>query len=219
MQEGKFESVAAARAAHADAIQQPVVVARPSASDPKRMIKYEIVDKAPSAGSARWERVVAVICHGKKWQFSGYPFPVRALQQTLTQRALRCLSYGNPLACMRLKRVRMALTGCCGNAAKCARIVVQRVASGARLQEAEKGNTVEMFSNLCGFFFHFRDENVPDSVLSWNVKKLVLDRNARHNDAQTALVFFETIVKFLDARKNDAAHGKKGCKPHKLAYK
>jgi hypothetical protein len=54
------------------------------------------------------------------------------------------------------------------------------------LQGAEEGNTVEMFSSLYGFFFHIRDEQVPDSVKSWNVKRLTLDRNARHNDVQIA---------------------------------
>jgi hypothetical protein len=76
-----------------------------------------------------------------------------------------------------------------------------------------------MFSCLCGFFFHFRDENVPDVVKSWNVKRLVLDRNNRHNDIQTTQVFFATIVKFLDQRLNDSAAHRHGCKPHKLLYK
>lgn len=77
---------------------------------------------------------------------------------------------------------------------------------------------MEMFSSLCGFFFHFRDEDVPDSIKSWNVRRLTLDRNARHNDVQTAQVFFETIVKFLDNRAKDA-NIRKGCKPSKLQYK
>ena len=90
---------------------------------------------------------------------------------------------------------------------------------GYVMQAAVEGNTVEMFSNLAGFFFHFRDESVPENVKSWNVKKLVLDRNARHNDAQTAQAFFAEVIKFLDARKNDQANIRKGCKPHKLLYK
>jgi parafibromin len=55
---------------------QPMIITRPSKVDPKRPVKFEIVDKAPSMNSERWERVVAVICQGKKWQFRGYPFRV-----------------------------------------------------------------------------------------------------------------------------------------------
>ena len=88
-----------------------------------------------------------------------------------------------------------------------------------RLQGLSQQSTVDMFANLCGFFFHFRDEAVPDNVKSWNVKRMVVDRNARHNDAQMTQEFFATIAKFLDARKNDPSHGKKGCKPSKLHYK
>ena len=79
MQEGHFLSTTDARAALDGAAKpvQPVVIARPSAADPRRQVRYEVVDKAPSTGSERWERVVAVVCLGKKWQFRGYPFKVR----------------------------------------------------------------------------------------------------------------------------------------------
>jgi hypothetical protein len=86
------------------------------------------------------------------------------------------------------------------------------------LQGAEEGNTVEMFSSLCGFFFHFRDEQVPDSVKSWNVKRLTLDRNARHNDVQIAQHFFDALTKFLDNRAKES-NIRRGCKPTKLHYK
>jgi hypothetical protein len=86
------------------------------------------------------------------------------------------------------------------------------------LQGAEEGNTVEMFASLCGFFFCFRDEQVPESIKSWNVKRLALDRNARHNDVQTAGQFFDILTKFLDNRAKES-NIRKGCKPSKLHYK
>lgn len=78
VQEGHFLTTTDARAALDGAAKptQPVVISRPSALDPRRQVRYEVVDKAPSTGSERWERVVAVVCLGKKWQFRGYPFKV-----------------------------------------------------------------------------------------------------------------------------------------------
>lgn len=43
-----------------------------------RPIRYEITDRAPS-DKAGWDRVVALFCLGKAWQFKSYPkqlFPV-----------------------------------------------------------------------------------------------------------------------------------------------
>ena len=43
-----------------------------------RPIRYEITDRAPS-DKGTWDRVVALFCLGKAWQFKGYPqqlFPV-----------------------------------------------------------------------------------------------------------------------------------------------
>lgn len=53
-----------------------VLLSRPSAIDPARKITYELVDQPPSKASCRWERVAAVICQGKRWQFKEYPFKV-----------------------------------------------------------------------------------------------------------------------------------------------
>lgn len=44
-----------------------------------RPVRYEITDRAPS-DKATWDRVVALFCLGKAWQFKAYPkalFPVR----------------------------------------------------------------------------------------------------------------------------------------------
>ena len=37
-----------------------------------RAIKYEITDRLP-ADRSRWQRVVALFCQGKAWQFKQYP--------------------------------------------------------------------------------------------------------------------------------------------------
>lgn len=88
------------------------------------------------------------------------------------------------------------------------------------LQEASKdGNTVELFANVCGIYFQVGDTPLPDTIKRWNVRKLVLDRQARHNDASTVNSVFDTITKFLDARVNNAAASRKVCKPTKIAYK
>ena len=47
----------------------------------QRPIRYEITDKAPT-DKATWDRVVALFCLGKAWQFKTYPkalFPVSVL--------------------------------------------------------------------------------------------------------------------------------------------
>lgn len=47
-----------------------------------RPVRYEITDRAPS-DKATWDRVVALFCLGKAWQFKAYPkalFPVRVFR-------------------------------------------------------------------------------------------------------------------------------------------
>ena len=85
MQEGKFEGPASAKAAvqASGPLAQPIVISRHSKLTPKRPVKFEVVDQAPSAKSERWERVVAIICSGKKWQFDNFPFAVRLLPALL----------------------------------------------------------------------------------------------------------------------------------------
>lgn len=49
----------------------------------QRPIRYEITDKAPT-DKATWDRVVALFCLGKAWQFKAYPkalFPVSFLSR------------------------------------------------------------------------------------------------------------------------------------------
>jgi hypothetical protein len=42
-----------------------------------KTLKFDIQDRVPRPESKTWERVVAVVCSGKLWQFKkGYPFKV-----------------------------------------------------------------------------------------------------------------------------------------------
>ena len=75
LQDGRFMTTADARAAGVTA-SNPVIIAKPNSADPKRPVQYELVDQAPSKHSERWQRVVAVVCLGKKWQFSEFPYKV-----------------------------------------------------------------------------------------------------------------------------------------------
>lgn len=90
------------------------------------------------------------------------------------------------------------------------------------MQGAADGDLLEMFTNLCGFYFHYGGDDVPETVKSWNVECLPLNRSQRHGDVQTVQKFFDTLTTFLDSR----ARGRDGkcrkgqlCKPDKLAYK
>ena len=79
LEQGQYESMETSRQGAAaagrgklpkDRIHRSVGRARPT--------RYEITDRAPS-DKATWDRVVALFCLGKAWQFKAYPkalFPV-----------------------------------------------------------------------------------------------------------------------------------------------
>lgn len=69
-------TVAAARAAGMSRASGVVPVNKPHPADPKHPAVYEVTDQPPGRHSERWTRVVAVICLGKKWQFTDFPFKV-----------------------------------------------------------------------------------------------------------------------------------------------
>ena len=48
---------------------------RPSGAKP---VPYHVMDKAPAKDSPDWQRVVAVVAQGNKWQFKDWPYKVRA---------------------------------------------------------------------------------------------------------------------------------------------
>lgn len=79
---------------------------------------------------------------------------------------------------------------------------------------------METFSSVCGFFFHYSDSDIPETVKSWNVTRLPLNRAERYTDIQTVQLFFDTLTKFLDQRSKGAALKQKVlCRPDKLCYK
>eukprot|EP00892_Ulva_mutabilis_P009876 jgi/Ulvmu1/7260/UM035_0047.1 len=159
LQEGEFMTTAEARAGIAGGDKPSIVlVSRKQPTDPARTITYELVDQPPSKSSPRWERVAAVICQGKRWQFKEYPF-----------------------------------------------------------KGAESGDLVELFTSICGFYFYYRGETVPDTIKSWNVTPLALDRAARYSDIQTVQTFFQALTKFLDNKSKTKS--RKGCRPDKVLYK
>ena len=161
-----------------------VLVSRPSVVEAARKITYEVVDQPPSKSSSRWERVAAVICQGKRWQFKEYPFKVKTSVLSLI----------------------------CNNSFLDVAALIFPV-----LQGADSGDLVELFSSICGFYFYFRDETVPDTIKSWNVTPLALDRAARYSDIQTVQTFFQTLTRFLDNKSK--MKSRKGCRPDKITYK
>ena len=79
LEQGQYQTVEASR-------QEAAAAGKGKASKDRihrtigrqRPIRYEITDKAPS-DKATWDRVVALFCLGKAWQFKAYPkalFPV-----------------------------------------------------------------------------------------------------------------------------------------------
>ena len=79
MERGQYQGVEASRQEAAAAGQAKLPKDRIHRSIGRnRPIRYEITDKAPT-DKANWDRVVALFCLGKAWQFKGYPknlFPV-----------------------------------------------------------------------------------------------------------------------------------------------
>jgi len=75
---------------------------------------------------------------------------------------------------------------------------------------------VDLFTNVCGVFIHFKDEAVPETVRSWNVRALPLPRSSRNSDVTVAADLFAAVRKFLDAKGKGPVHA--GCIPKALRY-
>lgn len=79
LEQGQYKAVEASRhekAAKGEAKEAKSRIHRTIGRN--RPIRYEITDRAPS-DKATWDRVVALFCLGKAWQFKAYPkalFPV-----------------------------------------------------------------------------------------------------------------------------------------------
>lgn len=70
---------------------------------------------------------------------------------------------------------------------------------------APEGDLSDLFSRVCGFFLHFINDKVPEVVSSWNVKKLGLHKENRHQDMAVMLEIFRHLDSWLTAHKSPYA--------------
>ncbi|KXZ48472.1 hypothetical protein GPECTOR_27g642 [Gonium pectorale] len=73
LEEGRFMTTAQAQAASGGAPKPSSQPIRRTAHRPAPGVEYHITDKPPSPSSPDWERVVAVLVQGAKWQFKDWP--------------------------------------------------------------------------------------------------------------------------------------------------
>lgn len=76
MQDNEFVPLEQTAAIKAGEKKEDSLLIRRQTPDGKT-IKFEIWDRVPREQSPNWERVVAIVCSGKLWQFKkGFPFTV-----------------------------------------------------------------------------------------------------------------------------------------------
>jgi len=61
----------------------------------------------------------------------------------------------------------------------------------------DRGDMVDCFEHVRGFYLRFQDEAVPKDVASWNVRVLTLNRDNRYEDAAVALQFWDALDEFV----------------------
>jgi parafibromin len=61
----------------------------------------------------------------------------------------------------------------------------------------------DLFANVVGLYAHWDDEKLPDSIRSWNVRRLPVSRHKRHLDAKVALDVWASIEAFMLKRKRE----------------
>ncbi|KIY94217.1 putative Parafibromin [Monoraphidium neglectum] len=66
---------------------------------------------------------------------------------------------------------------------------------------ADTGNLVDTFHNVLGIYPHYADERPPDTVRSWNVRLVPLQREGRFLDRAAVLDVFKALDAFLAARR------------------
>ncbi|EFJ51730.1 hypothetical protein VOLCADRAFT_103365 [Volvox carteri f. nagariensis] len=76
LEEGRFVPAAQAQAAASGAPKPSSLTIRRTAHRGPPGVEYTLTDRAPPAGSPDWERVVAVVVQGAKWQFKDWPYKV-----------------------------------------------------------------------------------------------------------------------------------------------
>ena len=60
-----------------------------------------------------------------------------------------------------------------------------------------ESNFSNLFSKLCGFYFHYTSDPVPKDVQQWNVKRIGIDKNNRHKDTIAFRDFWTKLDEFL----------------------
>lgn len=65
------------------------------------------------------------------------------------------------------------------------------------------GNLVDLFSAMCGFYFHYSNDPIPKEVEQWNVKPIAIDKNNRHKDIAAFREFWAKLDGFLGKKNLD----------------
>ncbi|GLI63558.1 hypothetical protein VaNZ11_006411 [Volvox africanus] len=73
LEEGRFVPAAKAQAASGGAPKPTSLTFRRTASRGSPGVEYTLTDRPPAPGSPDWDRVVAVVVQGAKWQFKEWP--------------------------------------------------------------------------------------------------------------------------------------------------
>lgn len=91
--------------------------------------------------------------------------------------------------------------------------VVAVIAQGVKWQfkdwpykGASDGELVETFSQVCGFYVHYHDEQVLPLVKSWNVRRIPIHRASRHLDMTAMLDLYKQLDAFLASKKSQLAY-------------
>eukprot|EP00798_Chlamydomonas_sp_ICE-L_P005013 gene5013-34798_t len=199
LEEGRFETSGDAQAR--GVVKHPLLVINRTALKPNsKPVPYHVMDKAPPKGSDDWKRVVAVIAQGAKWQFKDFPHK----GSDDWKRVLAVIARGVALQRLPSQAV-TELFAPLSNKWLDKGASISATASDV-CTGAEKGELVELFSQLCGFFMHWSDEKPSDMVSTWNVKRLGIHRINRHLDNSLMIDFFRQIDSFLQHKKSDLAY-------------
>jgi len=64
-------------------------------------------------------------------------------------------------------------------------------------------NPVDLFTHVPGFFLHYEEDKIPETIKSWDVKKLVISKNAtkKHMSQTASLEFWDAVDNFCQKKK------------------
>jgi parafibromin len=64
----------------------------------------------------------------------------------------------------------------------------------------KEGNLADLFTNICGIYFHYGSDPIPRDVEQWNVKAIAIDKNNRHKDIAAFRDFWSKLDSFLSKK-------------------